>query len=323
MVFANHLTSVGKAKDDATEEAKKIIEQGASDTKKQRRDNITNLYHTIDAAMDNTAMRFAIFKEAAQSYAYWCMTRDEAIKKLEAFNTNKANHDADIETHKQYTGKLATVVSGLNRLHTDPHPADQKTKAEAVTEATKRALNPEILRATTVVSTIKPGSERHAARISKANDDLILAGLQLRDMIAQEATLKRAVTGAHRHKDVASMALEAARKEHDKARVACKAGMEAIVAYSKALGEEDILTRAYEHNRLVWEASEKVPEKGYAWVCKWLEEKVEELEKAGVEDVDVAVREAVEALGVEVEEEGHGQGDAGAEAEGVEGKKKK
>lgn len=315
----NHLTSVSEATDRATDLAKQILEQGVSDTKKQRRDNVTNLYSNLDHAMDDTAEKWSIFKQAALDYSYWCMARDEAINKLEAFTTNKANHDADIETHKQHIGKLATPVSDLNRLHTQPHPHAQTAKARAITQATQRALNPEVLRATTDFSTVKPGSERHAQRVTKANDDILMAGVQLRDIVAQEDSLNRAVNIARQRKNATSMALEAARKEHDKARIANKASMEAIAAYAKALGEESILTRAYELNQLKWQASERVPDQRYGEVCAWVEEKLAEAEAAGVEDVDGAVREAMAAL--DLETEGQGQGEAGAKAGEVEGKK--
>ncbi|KAL8916989.1 MAG: hypothetical protein Q9208_008244 [Pyrenodesmia sp. 3 TL-2023] len=313
------LEALSKAADKATDQAKKILDQGAEDTTKQRRDNVANLYRDVDNATDDTEAKWNVFKEAAETYAYWSMAHEETTNKLEAFTMNRANHEADIETHKQHIGKLATALSGHNRLHTDPHPIAQTAKAHAVTKATQRALNPEALRATTVFSTVKPGSERHAQRVTKANDDILIAGVQLRDMLAHEASLKRGLNIARHRKNAASMALEAARKEHDKARVTGKASMEAIAAYAKALGEESILTRAYELNQLKWQASERVPDQRYGEVCAWVEGKLQEAEAAGVEDVDGAVREAMKAL--DVEAEGQGQGGAAAGAGQVEGKK--
>ncbi|KAL8748239.1 MAG: hypothetical protein Q9184_007476, partial [Pyrenodesmia sp. 2 TL-2023] len=308
-----------KASDKATDQAKKILDQGAVDTTKQRRDNIADLYRDLDNAMDDTEVKWNIFKEAAETYAYWFMAHEETTNKLEAFTTNKASHDEDIETHKQHVGKLATAARDLNRLHTQPHPHAQTARARAITQATQRAINPEALRTTTVYSTVKPGSERHAQRVTKANDDILMAGVQLRDMVAHESSLNRAADIARQRKNAASMALEAARKEHDKARITSKACMEGIAAYAKALGEESILTRAYELNLLKWQASERVPHQRYGEVCAWVEGKVAEMEAAGVEDVDAAVREAMAAL--DLKAEGQGQGDAGAKAGEVGGKK--
>lgn len=324
---ADESDSVHKARNEATDLAKQILDQGKSDASKERRDNINKYYQELDEAMGNITCKWGDFDEAARSCVYWRTTHDEAVLKLDAFEQNKETHIGDIKKHKEHIQDLSGPLQKLNLRHGDQHLEKEEEKVDAIVEVTKHAYDDQSLyHGATVFSNTKKGHERHASYLAKKNQELVTAGKILRDMLGLEHKLRRKVTDTLTRKAAAEARLEVIRKSHDEARIHGECKWEAIKAYAKAIGDDSILTDAVLSTYLCATAYDRTPDHSYEWVCKWVHAKEKVLKAAGVQDVDSVLKGVVETLGVgeAASDKGDGEekGEEGDdEAEGVEGKK--
>ncbi|KAI4120256.1 MAG: hypothetical protein LQ338_007153 [Usnochroma carphineum] len=297
--FANGSNPVGIAVARATSLANELLLTGKSADNKERKEHLDALYWELDDAMGNLTCAWDDFTDAAKTFVYLHTQHARAVEALKAFaNTkNKKQHERAVERQKKRVRDLSGPLQMLHRQHVNQHPDKVQEKADAVAEYSEEMRDDatELLRESIVCSTVKKGHERWGPVVVKATNEYMEAGRKLRDLLDREEKLQRDVNDTCVRKEKIGRQLRTFGKEHNLARVHSACKMEAIAAFSKALGIKDGVARAKKLTYLNAKSYEQHPDDDYAHACERMRGYVRKIEAAGVTDVVEKVLDAMES----------------------------